>query len=134
MDVFRTAVRTLRESEYPKTQLDILLHKQVLAQVFKVSDIQNWETKVECGVDNELGIAVFFHPAKLFNLDNFERFSKSELYTLSRKVDLGIETYLIFTKSDFTDEEVMNVINNVLSTIYAFSEQEKFEFRVDTYS
>ncbi len=84
--------------------------------------------------DDELAIAVFFHPAKLFNSDNFRRFINSNFSQIAVKVDLGIDTYMVFTQKGFSDQEVANAISKLLHTVYRFQPNTEFEFKVNTYS
>lgn len=129
-----SSIKSLRESSLPNTQFDILYKNEVALQAFKSEDLLKQGLKSERAKNTELAIGIFFNPSKSFNDENFDRFKASEFFEKSHLIKTGNDFfYLLFFKSEISDEEIAQIMSKIIYTVYNVSESSQFEFRVDSY-
>ncbi|MFD0991668.1 hypothetical protein [Tenacibaculum geojense] len=103
---------------------------QVLLQVYKQYDVNNWDLEFYSTDINSIVIEIHFHKDKTNNELNFMRFKKSEL---SKKfIELEKNSYFYRLESKTSKNEFIEFIFNTINIVYEIKNK-KFDFTLNAY-
>ena len=136
MLLFEEYVRSLVNSKYPRTQLDVFYKKQIVLQVFNIEDVKRWDSGIKNLLNHEDGILieVSFNKNKNNNKENFNRFkSRSDFSFFSKfKEDSNVSFFRSFS-SPIEVRKVSNYLSDLVLEVYEIESSESVEFLVHAF-
>jgi len=127
-----SALLELKTSREKNVQLDLFRENgQVLLQLYKQSDVNNWGYNINLTDEKGLVLELSFNNAKQNNKYNFKRFKES-IYIESFRTFPKVEQNSFFIGFS-GHESVEYIVSHVLDIIKTVYELENFNFSINAY-
>lgn len=114
-------------------QLDFFSMNQIVLQIYKRSDVQNWNFGIETYIADDLIVELTFNKNKLNNQSNKQRFLGSIVFKDFIKVDtVNTDSYWTGISINQDINHIQQKIQIIISSVYDLKNQ-KLEYSLTAY-